>query len=213
MSSSVQQKLLQSALTTEGAFFTEDAFLKWFSEQTAGCFYSVKQIPFSELNTWVFDDATGNLAHASGKFFTIHGISVKTNYPQDLSWEQPIISQPEIGILGIIARSFDGVLHFLMQAKMEPGNINLVQLSPTLQATKSNYTQVHKGKLPLYYEFFEGRTKGKIIVDQLQSEQGARYLNKRNRNIILVVENAIEAQESFCWLTLVNLNSFYGMTI
>ena len=67
---------------------------------------------------------------------------------------------------------------------MEPGNVNLVQLSPTLQATKSNYTQVHRGKLPLYYEYFEGSPRGTVVVDQLQSEQGARYLNKRNRTVL-----------------------------
>jgi oxidase EvaA len=201
-SPSIQRKLLQSALTTHGAFLSEEQFLTWFYEKSKNCSYSVKQIPFSELNDWSFDKTTGNLVHASGKFFTIHGISVKTNYPKVLSWEQPIISQPEIGILGIITKSLDGILHFLMQAKMEPGNVNLVQLSPTLQATKSNYTQVHKGKLPLYFEFFEDRPKGKIIVDQLQSEQGARYLNKRNRNMILLVEDDVEVHENFCWLTL-----------
>lgn len=201
-SPSIQQELLRSALTTEGAFFTQEQFLQWFSEQSARCAYSVQPITFAELNDWYFDAATGNLSHRSGKFFTVQGISVQTNYPKLLSWEQPIINQPEIGILGIIARSFDGVLHFLMQAKMEPGNVNLVQLSPTLQATKSNFTQVHNGKLPLYYEFFEGRPKGTVIVDQLQSEQGARYLNKRNRNIILLAEGAVDVQEGFCWLTL-----------
>lgn len=199
---SLQQELLRSALTTEGAFFTEEQFLTWFAAQSERCACAVRQIPFAELNDWYCDPATGNLAHRSGRFFTIHGIAVHTNYPGELAWEQPIISQPEIGILGIIARSFDGVLHFLMQAKMEPGNVNLVQLSPTLQATKSNYTQVHRGKLPRYYEFFEGSPRGAIVVDQLQSEQGARYLNKRNRNIILLVEDAVDAQENFCWLTL-----------
>ena len=32
-----------------------------------------------------------------------------------------------------------------MQAKVEPGNINSIQLSPTLQATRSNYTKAHGG--------------------------------------------------------------------
>lgn len=198
----LQQKFLQSALTGEGTFLTEAQFLAWFSEKSGNESYSVRQIPFSQMEEWFFDTTTGNLVHGSGKFFSIHGISVKTNYPAPHSWEQPIISQPEIGILGIITKTFEGIPHFLMQAKMEPGNINLVQLSPTLQATKSNFTRVHKGKVPLYFEFFEDRPRGTIIVDQLQSEQGARYLNKRNRNIIIAVEDEIEVYENFCWLTL-----------
>ena len=201
-SPSIQDLFLKSALTTNGSFFTEEQFLLWFDEKSKNESYAVKQIPFSDLKNWEFDQNTGDLAHISGKFFTVHGIFVKTNYPKELSWEQPIILQPEIGILGIITKSFNGISHFLMQAKMEPGNINMVQLSPTLQATKSNYTQVHQGKIPLYFEYFKDRKKGKIIVDQLQSEQGARYYNKRNRNMIVEVEDEIEVHKDFCWLTL-----------
>ncbi len=198
----LHHKFILSALTTNGAFFTEDQFLAWFNAKSINGSYAVKQIPFSELQNWHFNPDTGDLAHDSGKFFTVHGISIKTNYPKDLYWEQPIIYQPEIGILGILTKTFDGIPHFLMQAKMEPGNINMVQLSPTLQATKSNYTQIHKGKLPLYFEYFKDRARGKIIIDQLQSEQGARYFNKRNRNMIVAIEDDIEVHEDFCWLTL-----------
>ncbi|MCK5360722.1 MAG: NDP-hexose 2,3-dehydratase family protein, partial [Gammaproteobacteria bacterium] len=146
---------------------------------------------------------TSNLRHESGRFFSIEGVEIKTNWGDVAHWQQPIIRQPEIGILGIITKKFDGVLHFLMQAKIEPGNINSVQLSPTLQATKSNYTRVHKGKSPRYFEYFTDNKPGvRVLLDQLQSEQGARFLKKRNRNIIVEVEEDIEVFEEFCWLTL-----------
>ena len=32
-------------------------------------------------------------------------------------WKQPIINQPEIG-LGFITKEFNGILHFLVQAKV-----------------------------------------------------------------------------------------------
>lgn len=43
-----------------------------------------------------------------------------------------------------------------------------------------------------------------ILVDQLQSEQGARFLHKRNRNIIVEVEESdpIEILDGFIWLSL-----------
>lgn len=92
-----------------------------------------------------------------------------------------------------------------MQAKMEPGNINLIQLSPTLQATQSNYNKVHKGKSPLYLEYFINNKKSKLVLDQLQSEQGGRFLKKRNRNIIIEIKNEIELHEDFYWLSLKQL--------
>ena len=205
----IEKSFLKSALTDEGEFFSEEAFLGWFRRKSQSTLFSVKQIPFSELDNWFFDSPDGNLAHQSGKFFTVQGISADTTFPEPLSWEQPIINQPEIGILGIITKCFNGMHYFLMQAKMEPGNININQLSPTVQATKSNYTQVHKGKVPRYLEYFTDSSKGKIWVDQLQSEQGLRFLHKRNRNMIVEVEENIEVYDDFCWLTLGQIKKIF----
>ena len=92
-----------------------------------------------------------------------------------------------------------------MQAKIEPGNINYVQLSPTLQATKSNYSQVHEGNVPAYLNYFREAKKEQVLLDQLQSEQGARFLKKRNRNILIKVDEEIEVLENFMWLTLAQI--------
>jgi oxidase EvaA len=101
-----------------------------------------------------------------------------------------------------LAKEINGVLCFLLQAKIEPGNIKHVQLSPTLQATRSNYTQIHNGKKPLYFDDFKNAKQSQVILDQLQSEQGARFLRKRNRNIILKIKHDIFLTDDFCWLTL-----------
>lgn len=156
------------------------------------------------MRQWSIDSVTGNVTHDSGKFFSIEGIHVATNWTSLTSWDQPIINQPEIGYLGIVTQRRNGVLHLLMQGKVEPGNLNIVQISPTLQATKSNYTQVHKGNKPLFLEFFNGEKKVDVLLDQLQSEQGARFLRKRNRNIIveLAEYEQLEVPENFIWITL-----------
>ena len=72
-----------------------------------------------------------------------------------------------------------------MQAKPEPGNINKLQFSPTVQATKSNYSRVHSGKKVNYINFFKNLKKKNILVNSIQSEQGGRYLFKYNRNLMI----------------------------
>src|SRR5262249_25264452 len=153
-----------------------------------------------KLKSWKVTEH--NIVHETGRFFSIDGINVKTNWGYVPEWEQPIINQPEIGYLGFITREFDGILYFLMQAKIEPGNVNNVQLSPTLQATRSNYNQVHKGDKPLYLDYFLNVKPRQILLDQLQSEQGGRFLRKRNRNIIIKVDEDIQLYDNFIWLTL-----------
>ena len=174
---------------------------EWLQQRNREVSVEVKKIPFCEMEQWqVWND--GSLHHQSGKFFSIEGIRVMTDYPKATVWEQPIIHQPEIGYLGILTKEIDGILYFLMQAKIEPGNVNHVQLSPTLQATKSNYTQVHGGKKAAYLDYFRNARPEQIILDQLQSEQGARFLRKRNRNIIIKVDEDVPVLEDFQWMTL-----------
>lgn len=193
---------LHSALTETSRFQSTESFLKWFRARERAKSFRVNRIDLDKIDKWSFEETSGDLVHASGRFFRIEGLHVQTNFGLVREWEQPIINQPEIGILGIVTRIFDGVRYFLMQAKMEPGNINIMQLSPTVQATRSNYTQAHKGKLPPYLEYFLDRTRSKFLVDQLQSEQGTRFLRKRNRNMIVEIDSEIEIKEDFCWLTL-----------
>jgi len=197
----IETAFLRSASTEQNPFNTTEETLAWIQQQNREILVDVKQIPFSECTGWEFDK-DGNLRHQSGKFFSIEGLNVHTNYGEVPTWQQPIINQPEIGYLGIICKEFNGVLYFLLQAKVEPGNINNVQLSPTLQATKSNYSQVHGGNKPPYLEYFQQAKPEQILLDQLQSEQGARFLKKRNRNIIIRLSEDIELKSNFIWLTL-----------
>ena len=194
-------KFLESALAKDGEHTTND-ILSWLHEKNNEVQTNVTVIPLTSLKEWNMND--NDIHHKSGRFFSIEGIRINTNYGIIPSWDQPIINQPEIGFLGFITQKRHGVLHFLMQAKIEPGNINCVQLSPTLQATRSNFTRVHGGKYPLYLEYFNGEKKAKTLIDQLQSEQGARFYQKRNRNIIIEVsqDETLPLYEQFIWITL-----------
>jgi len=202
MNNTIEYLFLKSALTLENPFNTIEQAHKWIEEKNIEVIVNLTKISFCDLDKWHFNKTNGNLVHETGGFFSINGIKVQTNWGEKQKWEQPIINQPEIGYLGIITKEFNGILYFLLQAKVEPGNVNNVQLSPTLQATKSNYSQLHKGEKPLYLNYFQGATKNQVLLDQLQSEQGARFLRKRNRNIIIKIDHDFPIYDNFIWLIL-----------
>jgi oxidase EvaA len=189
---------LERSILGIGARHSSEDLIAWIEEQRATVKVKVSRTRFSALRQWSLED--GCYRHSSGGFFSIVGISVRTNYGLVSGWKQPIIHQPELGILGIAVANIGGTLHFLMQAKIEPGNLNAVQIAPTLQATKSNYTRKHKGRVPPLLDLFLDR-KRRVIVDCLQSEQGARFLRKRNRNIIILVDDDIAEPDTFRWMT------------
>ena len=207
---SKELNFLISSLSERNPFMDIPAFIDWFETRRNAHLFNIQRISFEDLDQWSFGTSTGNLRHASGKFFTIEGIWVETNVGPISQWSQPVINQPEIGILGILAKKFDGVLHFLMQAKMEPGNIGFVQLAPTVQATRSNYMQAHRGNKPPYLGYFLDKSSSTVLVDALQSEQGGRFLFKRNRNIIIETTQEVELLEDYCWLTLAQIHKLIG---
>ncbi|MET9677245.1 NDP-hexose 2,3-dehydratase family protein [Streptomyces sp. NPDC006482] len=196
------RRLARSAAASEGARLRTDGVAEWLAERLRAHRFRVDRIPFADLDGWMFAPGTGDLVHHSGRFFSVEGVGVTVAGGPVPSWQQPIIHQPEVGILGILAKEIDGVLHFLMQAKMEPGNRNLLQLSPTVQATRSNYTKVHKGSDVRYLEYFVDPRRGRVLADVLQSEHGSWFLRKANRNVLVETDDDVPPHEDFRWLTL-----------
>lgn len=174
--------------------FIEHRFNEFHDSYTSSTKLTVLSKSLEDLKNWNINNS-GNLAHSSNKFFSIKGLKYNSNY-------SPIIDQPEIGILGILCTHINGILHFLVQLKDEPGNLLRHQLSPTVQATKSNYTLVHGGRVPAYLEYFINNDNSKFLFDQYFSEQGFRYFRKRNRNMIVYVDNNISIFPGYIWMTL-----------
>lgn len=195
-------KFINSEITTNSPSGGIPEIKKFVNDVRLSVKTTINPTKFSKLDKWSFSQ--GAIIHSSGGFFKIRGLRQRNNHN---FWDQPIIDQPEIGFLGIIVKEFNDTFYFLLQAKLEPGNINGVQLSPTLQATKSNFTCLHNGTPPKYLDNFLNVKKENIIFDQLQSEQGARFLNKKNRNILIHDQNVEIDSKRFIWLSLGQIRS------
>ncbi|GAA4236142.1 oxidase EvaA [Streptosporangium album] len=198
----IQARIAESTLSRGTQFAQIADFHRWLAKTAEHAYMNVDRIALDRLIGWNHDGMTGNIGHQSGKFFTVEGLKVSFPESPVADWTQPIINQPEVGILGILVKEFDGVLHCLMQAKNEPGNHNGLQLSPTVQATRSNYTRVHQGRPVPYLDYFRDTSRHGVIADVRQSEQGSWFYQKRNRNMVVEVTEDVELLDGFCWLTL-----------
>ncbi|MFJ9584783.1 NDP-hexose 2,3-dehydratase family protein [Streptomyces acidicola] len=194
-------RLTGSALTAVGRVVPQSP-VSWLAARGRANALEVRRIDFADLSGWSFDPASGNLQHDSGRFFTVEGLTVQLDSGPFTHWAQPTVNQHDIGVLGILIKEFDGVLHCLMQAKMEPGNATRTQLCPTVQATRSNYTGVHGGSAVPYLKYFLEPGRGRVLVDVLQSEMGSWFHRKRNRNMVVEVTEDITPGQDFRWMTL-----------
>ena len=199
---SITYELIRSWKDRKGNVNSMEDIFNWVTFRNNTLTVDIQKIPFPYDGFWRYDEADGYIRNANNSFFQLAGYQEIVD--NKVVKEQPIILQKEVGFLGILCQMIDGKLNFLMQAKVEPGNVNVIQISPTIQATKSNFTQKHGGAVPAYLDYFKNAKKHTIIVDQLQSEQASRFQGKRNRNIIIYVDEdeKIDVLPSHKWMTL-----------
>jgi oxidase EvaA len=166
------------------------------------CGFTFNKVPFDHSTDWTFDEK-GDLHHQSGKFFSVVGVvGEDTVSGEEVS--QPIINQPEHGILGILVVEYKDELRFLLRAKVEPGNYLKEQISPTVQATVSNYQRVHKGDSVPFLEYFVDDSE--LDYKVLQSEHGFKFLAKANFNILRYTEQPAKIDSRSFLLSLSQLH-------
>jgi len=170
----------------------QQAAIEWVKECGSRGLSHSRAIPLREMEKWAV--VSGQLRHQSGRFFSIGGFEY-TNSTR--AFAQPLINQPEIGTLGFLLRSAEDGLEFLMQAKYEPGNVNGVQIAPTVQATRSNLDRVHGGGHIPFAEYFADQ-EVPTEFDILQTEEADRFFRKRNRNVARVIDRC-DHNQSYRW--------------
>jgi oxidase EvaA len=180
--------------------------LAWREQQRKSITFKANLIGLDDVRGWS-RDAQGNVRHKSGQFFGVEGVRVESGDLREVaSWEQPIYTQPEGGILALIARESAGRgVEFLLQAKAEPGNIDVLQLCPTIQSTWSNIRRAHAGRRPPMVEVLTAETGVRIVYRAEHNEEGGRFWRKSNENIVAFLddESVIETDMTmFCWSSL-----------
>jgi oxidase EvaA len=204
----LKTELFLSSICKDRALHSFDEIMEWIENLRKNSTLQIKKIPIKECRKWYTDEKTGNIHHESGQFFSVVGIRCYSEDREMVGWDQPIMEQAEVGILGFLVKKINGIFHFLVQAKEEPGNIDKVHIAPTLQATKSNYTRVHGGKLPLFFDIFDKPGNRKVIYSKLQSEEGGRFFLKNNLNVLIELypDELNEPPLRFMYFTLFQIN-------
>jgi len=169
----------------------------WLSLRRSQTRLSVQPLSWNENQEWSLVE--GALRHESRGFFSICGVGIKAEGTSLHGCQFPMIDQPEIGMLAFLIHMTDEGPRWLLQAKAEPGNVNLVQVGPTVQATRSNYMRLHGGSPTRYLE--EVTVEGHLLLTNIdQSEQGSRFLNKYNSNVVRVLDRPVDiASDNWRW--------------
>jgi oxidase EvaA len=199
------REYIDLVLADRNVFYTTDELRRWIDDIRIDSSIVLTRKPINRLRQWSVDPDTGEIYHESGEFFRIIGAEISNTDREVSGWDQPFIYQREMGILGIVSCIFDGVRHYLLHAKAEPGNTLMYQISPTLQATYSNLKTAHGGRVPKFAEFFsDDNPKVQILYRQWLAEDGGRFFQKSNLNMLVEVghDDLPEFTDEYRWFTL-----------
>ncbi len=183
--------------------------VKWFLKEQKNNSADTSIIHLNKLKKWKFDKKRGSINHDSGEFFKIIGVRVKNAKREVNEWDQPFIMQIGYkgGLIGLVRTKINGIPHYLVEAKFEPGNYGKVQLSPSVQATYSNLDTIHLGsKNFIKKQFFNKNFY--TIRKYWVTEDGGRLYKKRNLHWIIQYEgnNIKVPNKGFKWMTLWQIN-------
>lgn len=153
--------------------------------------FRVERAPKSAAADWSLVD--GAVQHASGGFFSVHGV-------RDRRGEAVLLYQPQAAVTGLLCADLNGERHYLLQARAEPGCLGEVQYGPTVQSTPANFMRLHGGAATPYIEAFISFKAGmRVLQDTTQLDLGERYLFKSKRSLLIEFEEAPEAAAPFVW--------------
>lgn len=183
--------------------------MQWLDDERSRNHIAVKKEGLHSLTEWHFDD-NGHFSHKDGKFFKIVGLEVSSPCREVKTWSQPIMKNEGTGIIGLLLKRVNGTTFFLMQAKADAGNRNLVQIGPTVQFNPANYIDNERLKKPFLFEAFLDTTEFIPVMESMQAEEGGRFYREDHVHKILMLPDGMElaVPSRYRWFSHANIRFF-----
>ena len=184
-----------------------NGLLAWITEMKTRFELRAEAIPLGEVSNWRITER--KIVHESGNYFSVIAVAVEAVKREVSRWTQPLLMDSTRGLHGFITQKHGGVLHFLVQAKVEPGNIDVVDLAPTVSLSNIELKRESANEFPFLDRFLEARPD-EIRYSVIQSEEGGRFFQLENRNTILEIDadEVLDVPDYFTWMTLAQLLEF-----
>jgi oxidase EvaA len=200
---------LRERLRASRALESEDPaeLLEWLDARRKDVPFSAELIPLRDVAGWQQAD-NGNIYSATGQFFRVEGVRVRSapGLREISGWDQPIFTQSEGGVLALLCRETPAKgVEFLLQAKADPGNIGYLQFCPTIQSTWENIRGLKDASRAPFAECLDVSDSIRVIYRSKHNEEGSRFWQKSNQNMILFVEDASQLtinEASYRWASL-----------
>jgi oxidase EvaA len=194
-------RLVRSLSATTSASSIEEV-VAWLDCQRAHYQLSTRTIPLNDVDEWHKGEM--DIAHSGGDYFSIIACEVEAASREVGSWSQPLVRACASGLSALIVKDIDGILHALVQAKVEPGLMNTVEIAPSVQCTTGDYRRGPKESRAPFLDYVLNAKQSQTRFDSHLSEEGGRFFREANRNMILEADSSFPEAlpRNYLWATL-----------
>lgn len=158
--------------------------------------FTLEQVDLATQREWSID--SGAMSHSCNGFFHVCGIESKVTAQQKL-----VLYQPQSALTGLAFYQKNGLIYVLLQARVEPGNTNVVQFGPTIQSTPANYLKLHGGKETSCTTWFTQYSKEVTpLSSSMQFDLGERYFQKSKWHNYVELSSPVIDDQSMVWVSI-----------
>ena len=140
--------------------------LSWITSRQAQHVVRTSPLPLREVANWVRTPAA--ISHELGLFFSIIAVDITTNGREVAQWTQPLVRPHGAGVVALLVKRVDGVLHALLNARVEPGYLDVVELAPTVQCTPDNYVLTPTADRPPFLDMHNRMKECLVLLGRLE---------------------------------------------
>jgi oxidase EvaA len=191
--------LIRSCDPRAGSLHSTAEVLSWITEARTRTEVQARRVSLAGLPGW--RRAAGRISHETGAFFDVIGVRVEAGGREVGRWAQPMIEPHGIGVVAFLVKPIHGVLHVLLNARIEAGYVDVVELAPTVQCTPANYRHLPPAARPRFLGAVQRAAPEQVRYQAVLSEEGGRFYHARNRYLIVETDQDVGLRDpGFRWL-------------
>jgi oxidase EvaA len=190
------------AQPSPGALLTDAELQSWFTIERSRHDLDIRRIPLDEVEGWKRGEDV--VERADGRYFRVVGVRVEAGNREVSGWDQPLIEPTSTGVTAFLYRRIGGIPHLLVNAKVEAGFLDTVELAPTVQANPGNWEHLPPADRPPFLELALDAPADRVRYAAVHSEEGGRFLNAESRYLFIETDESqtpLELAPGYQWAT------------
>jgi len=205
------RNLYLSLMARDKALHRFEDIISWFTRLKANAEIQVKPIPLNEVHKWHKNEY--EIYHETHHYFSVIAVEVNASTREVVSWTQPLLKHFSCGIVGFLAAPINGILHFLVEARMCPGYRDFIEMGPTVSCGEADYRMQSK-IAPPFTEYFYNAEGKSVRFSAILSEEGGRFYHYQNRYMVVEIDSPdrLTVPGNYIWMTYGQLLDFIRHT-